>query len=370
MKFTLSKDKLAHSLNLVTRAVGLKPSLPVLNNLLLDLTDGQLKLAATNLETSILTFLPVKEGENGAITVPARLLHEFVTSLPTATVSFVTKEESLVVKGGDFEATFAGIAASEFPSIPQPLKTEQVLLDKSFAPALIQTSFAASSDPSRPLLTGLLMEFAVNQLSLVATDGYRLAKKSLAIDSSLKTTLLIPARALNEVARLISEVDDDTEISMRPLPETNQAIFTIGPTQITTRLLDGTFPPYQAIIPETFKTRGVFPTEEVTQAVRATSLFARDLGNVVHLHLDPEKKEIDFSANTAQVGAGKTKVAGSIEGEKTTLALNSHYLSAGLSNLGASQISLETNDSTKPVLLRPVGDETFIYIIMPVRPQG
>lgn len=370
MKLTLAKDSLTHSLNLVSRAVGVKPSLPVLNNILLQVENGQLQLAATNLETSITTALPVKAETDGAITVPARLLGEFVASLPNDKVTLEVKEENLVVTSGQFEATFAGINSSEFPKIPTPLNTQPIFLDKSFAKALTQTSFAASTDVGRLVLTGLLLEFSKKSLSLVATDGYRLAKKTLKIDSDLETTYLIPARALNEVARLLSETEEGEEISLQPLPETNQVNFTLGQTQITTRLLDGSFPPYQAIIPPSFLTRALLQTEELAQAVRSTALFARDLGNVVHLTLDPEKKEVALQANTAQVGTGKTKISGSLEGKMTTLALNSHYLAAGLGVLGTTQVSLEVLDSNKPVLLRSIGDASFFYIIMPVRLQG
>jgi DNA polymerase-3 subunit beta len=370
MKIAVSKDSLAHSLNLVIRAVGLKPALPVLNNLLLELGGGQLKLAATNLETSMVTLLAVKDGEDGSITVPARLLYEFVSSVPEATVTMETNDENLVVKAGKYEAKLSSIAASEFPKIPQPLKTEKILVDKGFAKALNQTGFAASTDPSRPVLTGTLLEFTPNQLNLVATDGYRLAKKTLKIDSTLQTTLLIPTRALSEVARLIGEAEDEVEISLQPLIETNQVIFTVGQTQITTRLLDGTFPPYQTIIPQSFKTRAVMETDALSQAVKATSLFARDLGNVVNLSIDPAKKELEFVANTAQVGTGKTTLSGSVEGEEVAIAFNSHYISSGLSVINTTQISMETVDSTKPALLKGVGDDTFFYIIMPVRLQG
>lgn len=370
MKLQLPKEQLARSLNLVTRAVAVKAALPVLNNILLNCEKGQLKLAATNLETSIVTTLAISSDEDGAITVPARLLSEFVNSLPTGNVKLETGEESLKVTSGKYEASFAGIAASEFPQPPQVKEADKTILDKNFAKALNQTSFAASADEGRPVLTGILLEFTKNSLNLVATDGYRLAKKTLNIDSSLETNLLIPARALNEIARLIGEAEDESEISFQPVVENNQAVFTIGQTEVTTRLLDGTFPLYQSIIPTDFKSRVVISNTELNQAVKATSLFARDLGNVVHISINADKNEIEMKANTAQVGTGKSIINGSVEGDSVSIAINSHYLTSGLAVLTSQQISLEAINSTKPVLLRSVGDDSLFYIIMPVRQQG
>lgn len=370
MKLTVNKETLAHSLNVVSRAVSLKASLPVLNNILLTMAGGQLKLAATNLETSITTQLAVESEEDGAITVPARLLSEFVNSLPTGKVVLKTSEESLMVTSGPYEANFAGILASEFPQPPDFKEADKTTLDKSFATGINQTSFAASVDEGRPVLTGILLEFTKDNLNLVATDGYRLAKKTLKIDSNLEVNLLIPARALNEVARLIGEADSEAEISFQPVTANNQALFIIGPHQVTTRLLDGSFPNYQAIIPANPTTRVLLSTTELAQAVKATALFARDLGNVVNLTTDPSKNEISLNANTAQVGTGKSLLAASVEGDKTTIAFNSHYLSSGLNVVGSSQVTLEMIDSNKPAMLRPVGDSQFFYIIMPVRQQG
>lgn len=370
MKLTTNKDQLAKNLNLVSRAVGLKPTLPVLNNVLLSLSQGQLRLSATNLETSISLSLPVEQEEAGDITVPARLLTEFVNNLPDSQVSLATKEEKLVVKGGKFEASFAGINASEFPNLTTDGEADKVFFTKELAKAISQTTFAASSDEGRPVLTGLLIEFTKGQVNLVATDGYRLAKKRLMVDASLETKYLVPAKALNEVARLIAEVDADQEISVQTIEAKNQLLFHLGPIQVTTRLLDGTYPPYQSIIPESFKTRAVLPTDDLAQAVKATALFARDLGNVIHLEIDPVAKQVQLSAKTAQVGTGSTSLEAAVEGEKLVVALNSNYLTAGLSALSAKQITIEGNDSNKSVLIRPVGDDNFFYIIMPVRLQS
>lgn len=370
MKLTVNKDILAKNLSLVSRAVGMKPALPVLNNILLNMQHGQLKLGATNLETSIATSVAIDNAEDGSITVPARLLNEFINSLPAGEVTLQTNDENLLVTAGKYEASFAGINASEFPAIPEAKEENRTVLDKGFAKAISQTSFAASTDEGRPVLTGLLLEFKKASLGIVATDGYRLAKKTLTIESDLETTLLIPARALVEVARLIGEVDSSAEVSIQPLPENNQVSFIIGQTQVITRLLEGSFPPYQSIIPESFKTRGLVSTEEFSQAVKATALFARDLGNVVNLTLNPAEKELELRANTAQVGTGKSEITGSIEGELTTVAFNSHYLAAGLAVITTTQVTIEANDSTKAAMLKGVGDSSFFYIVMPVRLQS
>jgi DNA polymerase-3 subunit beta len=367
MKFSCLSENLAQGLSIVSKAVSSKGSLPVLSHVLLQAADGKVKLAATDLETGIVTWIGAKIDEEGAVTVPARLLAELVNNLPPGKVEVSAEKQTLVLTAPRTDSRLSGLAAEEFPPLPEVAGKSVFLLDpKIFPTAVSQVVFAAAADESRPILTGVLVKGSGKNLSLVGVDGFRLAERKLDIDEDLAEDLsvVIPSRTLAEVARLSAHQEEPVKVTL--LPEENQVLFELADSRITSRLLEGQFPDYEKIIPPSFNTRAQLATEEFLQAVRLASIFARDSASIVHLNLDAEKPLV-LSATTAEVGEGKTEVEAKVEGEPLEIAFNSKYLTDVLSNLRSEEVIFEASGALNPGVIKPSPATNYLHLIMPVR---
>ena len=381
MKIKISQESLAKTLSIVGRSVSPKPSLPVLSNILLATENGQLKLSATNLEMGINFWLPAEIVKEGAITVPARVLTEFVSSLPKQTVELVLKDQILHLSCGSFEANINGIASSEFPSLPKVSGEPTLKIPaKVFAKALTSVCFAAAPDEGRPVLTGVLTDLREEGILLVATDGYRLSKKLVKVTKKEKVfkgrlKLIVPARTFLEVSRIVAEVgiEEEKDLKVVVVKEQNQIIFIFDKIEVSSKLIEGNFPDFNKVIPTEFKTKVEVETEELNHAVRVASIFARDSANIIKVLLDPEAGII-LSANTKEVGDNVSKVEARVSGEKTEVAFNSRYVLDFLASVDAERLCLEFSGSLSPGVFRPLLkkgiDETFLHLIMPVRVQG
>jgi DNA polymerase III subunit beta len=363
------QENLARGLSIVSRAVSSRSTLPVLANVLLKTEDAGLKLTATNLEIGITYWVPGKIESDGATTVPAKLLTDLVNSLPAG--DKVDLElgpgESLHLKSGRFETHIKGIEAEEFPAIqtagdrPTTRVAQNVLRR-----ALNETAFAAASDEARPILTGVLAKFEGNQLTLAAADNYRIAVKTIAIlDAVPETSVVIPARALNELARVLADVDDPVEIVLAG--GRNQVLFHLDGIDLVSRLIDGQFPNYQQVVPKEHSTRAVLDREELLRAVRPAALIAHESANIVKLQIGADGEAgITVSAN-AEVGDHVGQVEAAVEGDGTTIAFNARYLADVLTNVDADQFALELNGPLSPGVFKPIGDDQYIHVVMPVR---
>jgi DNA polymerase-3 subunit beta len=371
MKLSILQENLLKALSLAGRCVSAKQTLPVLSNILLATEEGRLRICATNLETSLTLWVGAKVEEEGAITVPARVLTDFVSSLPNEKVSLSVNEENLSISCRGYLANLAGIAASEYPPVPRLNEETTFSIDpKIFAKAIGQVAFTASTDEGRAVLTGVYLEPEEKNLNLVSTDGYRLARKTFDCPAQLGEGLVLPARSALELVKVAGEADEEEPLKIAVTKSKNQAIFALGNVQLATRLIDGTFPNYRQILPKGFQTRLLIGVEELAKAVRVAAVFARDLGSVVKLGLDPGSKKVTLSSSTAQVGEGECSFEASIEGEPVKAAFNSRYLIDALNALNSTQVSLELNGQTSPMLLKPVGDSSYLHVIMPVRLQN
>jgi len=373
MKLSILQENLAQGLNTASRSVATRAQLPVLSNVLLATDKGRLKVSATNLETGINLWLGAKIEKEGAISIPAKILAEFVSSLPADKVELEVKENNLSLTCGSFQADFIGLPASEFPTIPSLAgKANISFKDEVLSQAVSQVAFAAASDEGRPVLTGVLIMAKRNQLVLVATDGYRLSIKKLKEIKGLekveefKTGLIIPARTLTEVARIVGESEEKT-LKLAITPKASQVIFALAEAEVVSRLIEGKFPDFERIIPEKGKTKAVVETEELLRAVRIASIFARESANIVKFSV--KKTGLEISANTAQVGANVSRVEAKTEGVEGKVAFNSRYLLDFLSAMGSKQVSFEMSGALNPGVFTPVGDKSFLHIIMPVRVQ-
>ncbi len=362
------QENLARGLSVVSRAVSNR-SLPVLTNVLLKTEDGGLKLTATNLEIGITFWVPGKIETDGATSVPARLLTDLVNSLPGGEPIQLElgDGETLHIQAGRFESHIKGIPAEDFPTVQtageRPItRVEQKVLRQ----ALDETAFAAASDEARPILTGVLARFEGDQLTLAAADNYRIAVKRITVlDPVEETSVVIPARALHELARVLADTDDPVSIVLAH--SRNQLLFHVEGVDLVTRLIDGQYPNYQSVLPASHATRAVLDREELLKAVRPAALIAHESANIVKLGVgldgDPG---ITVSAN-AEVGDHVGRVEAEVEGDATTIAFNARFLADVLTNVDAVQFALELNGPLSPGVFKPVGDDRYVHVVMPLR---
>ncbi|HVA85817.1 MAG TPA: DNA polymerase III subunit beta [Candidatus Saccharimonadales bacterium] len=369
MKLSVMQENLARGLQVVSRAVSTRNTLPVLANVLLKTEDAGLKLTATNLEIGITHWVPGKIDTDGAITVPARLLNDIVSSLPPSERVDLELQGSttLRIRCGRFESHLKGIDADDFPAIPTAGERPTTRVSqKVLRQALGETAFAAASDEARPILTGVLARFEGDRLTLAAADNYRIAVKTIPLlDPVEDTSLVIPARSLNELSRVLADVDDPVEIVLSAAR--NQILFHLDGIDLVSRLIDGAFPNYQTVLPQSHSTRAILDREDLLKAVRLAALIASSSANIVKLLVGVEGDPgVTVTAN-AEIGDNEGRVEARVEGDGTTIAFNARYLVDVLQNVDTEQFALELNGPLSPGVFRPVGDDQYVHVVMPVR---
>ena len=373
MKLSCLQENLNRGLNVVGRAVATRTTLPITNNILLATDQSRLKLVATNLEMAITCWIGAKVEEEGAITVPARLLTEFISSLPSDKigVSLSPRTKTLELKCARFEARISGVDAKDFPPIP---KVDEGITAKVEAEALRQginqVAFAAATEESRPVLTGVDAQFDGDLLTLAAADGFRLAvyKLPLAAPVSQQTEVIIPSRTLSELGRLMADQEEAVEITVNP--NKNQALFRLKDIELVSQLVQGTFPNYAQLIPQSYNTRMIVSIAEFLRATKTSSIFARDGSGIVRLVITPGGEltsgKLTVSARSEEIGDDVGEIDATIEGEEAKVAFNGKYLTDVLSVLQEAQVALETTNPSSPGVIRPVGTDNYIHVIMPM----
>ena len=369
MKLSVMQENLARGLSVVSRAVSARSTLPVLANVLLRTEDAGLKLTATNLEIGITYWVPGKIESDGATTVPAKLLTDLVNSLQGGDRIDLDlgPGETLDLRCGRFASHLKGIDAEEFPAIqttgerPTTRIAQNVLRE-----ALEQTAFAAATDEARPILTGVLCRFEGGSLTLAAADNYRIAVKTIPIlDTVTDTSVVVPARALTELMRVLTDSDSPVEIVLAQAR--NQILFHLDGVDLVSRLIDGQFPNYQSVMPTAHTTRAILDREELLRAVRPAALIAHESANIVKLQVGGDGEPgITVSAN-AEIGDHVGQVEASVEGDGTTIAFNAKYLADVLTNVTADQFALELQGPLAPGVFKPIGDDQYVHVVMPVR---
>ena len=372
MKVTSLQENLARGLQIAGRAVSTRGSLPILGNVLLRTENGRLKLTATNLEVGINVWVPAKVDDDGGITVPAKLFTDFVNSLPPgpAELSLNVRTKTVHLKSGPYEANFKGMDAEEFPIIPVAPEKPTTRLPKSTLRRMInEVAFVATTDDSRPVLTGVLTTFEGEKLTMAAADPYRLSVRTGTLSSRVESKLevIIPARSLQEVWRIIDDTDDPVEIFVTP--NGSQVIFHTQEADLVSRVIEGQFPNYRQVIPTgKAATRIVAQREDLLQATRLASLFARDSANMLRFQVDPDQQPpLVISANAAEVGDNTAKVEATVDGQNTTIAFNSRFISDALGSLTAPEVALELGGPLAPGVVKIVGDDTYLHVVMPLR---
>ncbi len=369
MKLSVMQENLARGLSVVSRAVSTRNTLPVLANVLLKTEDAGLKLTATNLEIGITHWVPGKIDTDGAITVPARLFTDIVNSLPASERVDLELQGSttLRIRCGRFETHIKGIDADDFPAIPMAGERPTTRISqKILRQALDETAFAAATDEARPILTGVLARFEGATVTLAAADNYRIAVKTIPLlDPVEDTSLVIPARSLNELSRVLADIEDPVEIVISTAR--NQILFHLEGIDLVSRLIDGAFPNYQQVLPQAHSTRAVFDREELHKAVRLAALIASSSANIVKLQVGVDGDAgLTVTAN-AEVGDNEGRVEAAVEGDGTTIAFNARYLTDVLNNIKTEQFALELNGPLSPGVFKPIGDDQYVHVVMPVR---
>jgi DNA polymerase-3 subunit beta len=375
MKLTARQSDLLRGLSAVSHAVSHRTTLPILSNLLLSTDHGRLKIAATDLEISITCWLEALIEEEGATTVPAKLLTDLLSRLPQASVELTVAENSniLNIKGMGSNANIKGMDASEFPLIPgaeggePPVMLDAVLLKELIA----QVAFAAGEDDTRPVLTGVLVQVSDEKITFAAADAFRLAVRVAPLpgDDHPRGDILIPARTLTELARILPA---EGPVEMIVTPNRSQVLFHTPQLDLVSRLIEGTFPNFRQIIPKEHSTRAVVETKLFAEAAKRAELFARDSSNIVRLRLAPGDNDgsegtVTVEATSADLGDDTDVLPAVVTGPGLEqIIFNVKYLSEVLAVVDASEVALELSVSTRPGLLHPVAEVEYEYVIMPM----
>ena len=379
MRISCLQENLTRGLAVVGRAVATRATLPVTQNVLLTTDGGMLRLSATNLEISITTWIGAMVEVEGAVTVPARLLTEFVNSLGSDRIDIEIEPGTRVlqIKSGRSQANINGTDASEFPPIPTIEDAVVAQVQPSdLRIAISRVAFAAATEESRPVLTGVEMKLREGGFTMAAADGFRLAVHhgKLAQSTPEEMSVIIPARTMTEIHRLLG--DNSEPVDIRLTPQRGQVMFRIqgGDTvELVSQLLQGTFPNYDQLIPQSYTTRAILDLQETLRAARTAAIFARDGSNIVRMHVQPNDGDGDsggrlvISARSEEVGDNEDVVdVAELEGEEGKIAFNSRYLLDVLGVLERGRVAIETTTSSSPGVFKPTDSDDYVHVVMPM----
>ncbi len=364
------QETLNKGLGVVGRAVPNRSTLPITQNVLIATDQGRLRLTATNLEVAISTWVGSTVEEDGEITVPARLLSEFVNTLRNERVDVKTSTQphAMELNCARNQARIIGTDAGEFPPIPT---VDEGVVAKVSARALKaaigQVVFAAATEESRPVLTGVKMEIDDDRFTMAAADGFRLAVHhgTLQEAASESVEVIIPGRTMNELNRLLN--DEDETVEMVISSARGQALFRFGDVEMVSQLIQGSFPNYSQLIPERYTTRAGLAVDECLRAARTAAIFARDSSGIVRLHIQPgEPGALQFVARADEVGENLAEIDAEVEGDEAKIAFNAKYLTDVLGVIGTDRVALEVTTPSSPGVLRPKDTENYIHVVMPM----
>ena len=369
MRVQCSQEHLLREVQTVSRAISSRASMPILGNILLDAADGHLKVSATDLELGIEAQITAIVAEAGSITLPARIFGDIVSNLPVSSLMLDVSEGDTKTRISceNIKFEILGLPAADFPLMPTHGGEVVARIDASvFRTMIRQTSFAVSTDETRPFLTGVYLVFEGADGRLVATDGGRLALRKAKLLGAAKgqVAAIVPSKTMAELVRALGGVEGEVVVASHE----NQLIFTVAGMRFVSRLIAGQFPPYEKVIPTEFKQRVKVGTEQLLRAVRRASITARDSANVVRLSAD--ERTLTMSSNTPEIGKAQEDVEVRAEGETIQVAFNAKFLLDALVNMDAPEVFLELTGSLTPGVLRPVEHTEYLYVLAPVRVYG
>lgn len=368
MKFTCLQENLTNGLTKVYRAVPTKSELPILSNVLLAAKDNRLTLSATNLSTTIVTHVGASIEIDGSITIPAKMLRDFVANLSTDTIEADLKKDILHIKSDITKSRFNGVSAQDFPDLPEERTSlETIELEpQSFYNAISAVSFCASLDDTRPVFTGIYLDFDGKEITMAASDGFRLSETKIKTESKgEKFTVVIPSKTLVDVSRVFSDSENPIQFTLDK--NDNLVIFKQEDTLVATRILDGEYPDYTKIIPTSTSTKAEFLSHEFSEAVKLTDIFAKEADSALLLKIDP-KGFVEVTASSQETGEHKSRFKAEVESEKEVeIGFNSKYLLDFLNNIKSEKIIVRTEGDSSPCIFEPVEMQNYIHIIMPMQ---
>lgn len=373
MNVSVLQKNLAYGLSVVSRAVASRSTLPVLGNILIASDEGRLRLSATNLEMGITCWVGAKIQTEGATTVPARTFSDLVNTLPDQPVALSLNEETqtLSVECGASHTHVKCISAEEFPPMPVAELSNGIVINVGdFKEIVQQVAFAASTDEARPILTGVLVQVNEDEITLSATDGFRLSVRTskLATPAGTSLRVVVPARALSEVARIAG--DGEETLTILYLEKRNQIVFRLKNIEVVSQVIEGTYPDVSKIIPLSYQTRTVLSTQAFLKGCKQAEIFAREGSQITRLNIVPggemQPGSVEISGQSEEIGSSRNLIDASIEGEPIVIAFNVRFLREVLEVIKTPNVALETTRDNAPGVLRPINDEQFLHVIMPM----
>jgi DNA polymerase-3 subunit beta len=362
MKLQVTQENLNKALGSVSRIANSRNTLPILANVLIKTIKNRLSIAATNLDIAITHNIGSKVSQEGAITVPARLMQEFVSSLPPGVIDLKVEDNKLHISAEKYQSTINGVSAEEFPVMPAIADGQAwSIAGTTFKKALQQVIFAASSDEARPVLTGVYLHSVAGKRYMVATDSYRLAEKNLG-KQTVDTALLLPASALQDLLRILSEADETVEV----LHDEQQVRFHVGDVELVTRLIEGNYPDYKKLIPSSFATTATLARSELMNITKVSSLFARESAGSITIHVNEADKSVSIKAIASQLGENTAAAEAEVKGGGD-ITLNSRYLLEALHAMTGDEVSLCFNGKLEPCVLKSAADTDYLHLIMPLK---
>lgn len=362
MKLQVTQENLNRALNSVAKVANSRGTLPILANVLIKTSNNRLSLSATNLDIAITHFIGAKVSDEGSITVPARLMQDFVSSLPEGVIELDLQETKLHVATDQYKSVVNGIVADDFPVMPAISGGKKWTLNGTeFKKALQQVVFAASADETRPVLTGVLLKTIDGNLYMAATDSYRLAEKKLGQNKE-EIQLLIPASAMQDLLRVLG--DDEGQIKITH--DDQQVLFQVGDIELVTRLLDGKYPDYKKLIPKTFASEATLKRADLINVTKVSSLFARESAGSVTIELSKSDKKLSIRSVASQLGENTATADAKVTGEGS-ITLNSRYLLDALGALSGDDVVFGFNGKLEPTLLYDPASDDYRHIIMPLK---
>jgi len=372
MKLEILKENLKNGLNIVERIAGKNLSLPILDNVLMDTEDNYLVLSSTDLETAIKLRILTKIIKKGKVAIPVKFLSSFIALLPNDKISLEEKKNGIYVECKNFKTQIQGSNSEEFPIIPEFENLDFIQVDgRKVCQGLSQVADIVSISQSRPEISGVYFVFSKNILKIVSTDSFRLAEKTIILEKPVSKDFgfIIPQKPAKEIINILNEKQGDVKIYFSP----NQVMFeysekdSLKPQiQITSRLIEGEYPDYQAIIPKEFKTKAIIKRDEFLNQIKTASLFSGKV-NEIKIIINCKNNQLEIFAQSPDIGENKSQIESKIEGKDFEISFNYKFLIDGLNNIKSSEIIFELSESEGPCILKPVGDNSYLYVVMPIK---
>lgn len=362
MKLQVTQENLSKALGHVSRVASGRGTLPILSNVLLKTVDNRLSISATNLDIAITHYIGSKVSQEGSITVPARLMQDFVSSLPNGVIDLKLEDNKLHISTDKYQSVINGVSAEDFPVMPAISEGQKWKIDsKTLKSGLQQVVIAASSDEARPVLTGVFMHTHEGGLYIVATDGYRLAEKRL-VDSKQDVSLLVPATALQDLLRILGDEDADVQMTN----DDQQILFKVGDVELVTRLIDGNYPDYRKLIPKAFASSAKLKRADFANITKVSSLFARESAGSVTINLEEASSQVSIRSIASQIGENTASASSEVTGDGV-ITLNSRYILDALNALHDDEALIAFNGKLEACVIADPASKDYTHVIMPLK---